>query len=96
MSESKLSMDQFIDLCILSGCDYRGKVSYIGATMGYNYITKQGSIDGILNLFAEDATLSARYIIGKDFDHLRARSLFKDSETKIITAKDLETSEFNE
>lgn len=43
-----MSMDQFIDLCILCGCDYTGKIINIGPMKAYDYIRKYGTIEKII------------------------------------------------
>ncbi len=48
LEESKLSMAQFIDFCILSGCDYGAKISGVAAGKGLQYIKKYGNISGII------------------------------------------------
>lgn len=38
LSGLKLTMDEFIDLCILCGCDYASTISGIGPTRAFKYI----------------------------------------------------------
>lgn len=55
-------MDQFIDLCILLGCDYVPKISGIGPQKAYDGIQKNGSIENFL------ASLDkTKYTIPDDF-----------------------------
>lgn len=42
-------MDQFIDLCILCGCDYTGKITNIGPVRAYDLIKKHKNIETILD-----------------------------------------------
>ena len=49
LSEMGLTMDEFIDLCILCGCDYTRTLPGIGPVRGYNYIKKHGSIEAIID-----------------------------------------------
>jgi 5'-3' exonuclease len=46
--DAGLSMSQFIDLCILSGCDYCPKIRGVGSAIGLTLIGKYGSVEGIL------------------------------------------------
>ena len=48
LSELKLTQDQFIDLCILMGCDYCPSIKGIGGKKGLELIRKFGSIEEIL------------------------------------------------
>lgn len=43
-----LTDDQFIDMCILCGCDYASKIEGIGPVKAYKYIKQYGSIENIL------------------------------------------------
>jgi len=44
----KIDMNQFIDLCILSGCDYCEKIRGIGPKRAFSLIKKHGNIEKIL------------------------------------------------
>jgi len=39
---------QFVDLCILCGCDYTKNIGNIGPTKAYQLIQKYGSIERVL------------------------------------------------
>ena len=47
LKEMELTQTQFIDLCILCGCDYTGKVKGIGPVNAYKLIAEHKSIEGI-------------------------------------------------
>lgn len=49
-----LSYDQFIDICILMGCDYTSKVKNIGAVKAYSLIQEHKDIDSLLEYIASD------------------------------------------
>lgn len=44
----KLSMAQFVDLCILCGCDYCDRIKGIGEKRAFELITKYGSLEKVL------------------------------------------------
>ncbi|KAK4336946.1 hypothetical protein RND71_043518 [Anisodus tanguticus] len=44
----EITYDQFVDLCILMGCDYCESIKGIGGKKGLELIRKYGSIEGIL------------------------------------------------
>jgi flap endonuclease-1 len=49
LKETSLTYDQFIDLCIMLGCDYSPTIEGIGMHKAYYLIKKHGSLDTIVN-----------------------------------------------
>lgn len=43
-----LSMDEFIDMCILCGCDYCDTIKGIGSKKAYKLIKQHGNVEGVL------------------------------------------------
>ena len=73
LEELKLSNDEFIDLCILCGCDYTDKIAGIGPVRALNLIQKHRTIEKVLeNLDPE------KYRIPDPFPYKEARRLFKE------------------
>lgn len=70
LKELDLSMDQFIDLCILMGCDYCDTIKGIGYKRAFDLIKKYGSIDEIL----KNETLE----MPENFDYCNARRIFNE------------------
>ena len=73
LSKLELEMDEFIDLCILCGCDYTCTIPKIGPVNAFNIIKKYKSIEIFLNE-------NKKYTIPKNFDYLTSRKLFKQNE----------------
>lgn len=73
LEEMNLTMDQFIDLCILCGCDYCDSIRGIGAQTALKLIRQHGSIESILENINKE-----RYQIPDDWPYQEARCLFKD------------------
>ncbi|XP_054817079.1 flap endonuclease 1 [Prosopis cineraria] len=73
LEELNLSMDQFIDLCILSGCDYCDSIRGIGGLTALKLIRQHGSIENILENINKE-----RYQIPDDWPYKEARQLFKE------------------
>jgi len=48
-----LTMEQFIDLCILCGCDYTDNIDGIGAIKAHKLITEYKNIEGVLKYVDE-------------------------------------------
>ncbi|KAM7272661.1 hypothetical protein ACFE04_027324 [Oxalis oulophora] len=73
LEELNLNMDQFIDLCILSGCDYCENIRGIGGNIALKLIRQHGSIDKILENINRE-----RYKIPDDWPYQEVRRLFKE------------------
>eukprot|EP01083_Nonionella_stella_P199441 731311_1 len=78
-----VTMDQFIDICILCGCDYCPSIRGIGPKRAYEFIKKWNNIEGILKNIKEQK----KYIIPENWQFDQARKLFK--EPNVTDAKDL-------
>ncbi|KAK4491326.1 hypothetical protein RD792_002062 [Penstemon davidsonii] len=83
LQELDLTMDQFIDLCILSGCDYCDSIRGIGGLTALKLIRQHGSIENILDNINKE-----RYQIPEDWPYQEARMLFK--EPSVFTDNELE------
>ena len=69
---NSLEYEQFVDLCILCGCDYTNKIYGIGHINAYKLIKNHKNIEGILE-HIQDIT---KYKVPDDFDYKSARKLF--------------------
>ncbi|XP_072954351.1 flap endonuclease 1-A [Typha angustifolia] len=73
LEELELTMDQFIDLCILSGCDYCDSIKGIGGLTALKLIRQHGCIENILENISRE-----RYQIPEDWPYQEARRLFRE------------------
>jgi len=73
----ELTMDQFIDLCILLGCDYTDKIRGIGPKRALEFIKKYESIEKILENLDKE-----KYQIPDPFPYQEIRDYFKNPEVK--------------
>lgn len=73
LQECSLTIHQFIDLCILLGCDYLPKIPGIGPQKAWENITKFRSIERII-----EALDSSKYQVPEGFLYEEARELFKN------------------
>ncbi|XP_023531871.1 flap endonuclease 1 isoform X1 [Cucurbita pepo subsp. pepo] len=73
LEELNLTMDQFVDLCILSGCDYCDSIRGIGGQTALKLIRQHGSIESILENINKE-----RYQIPEGWPFQEARQLFKE------------------
>lgn len=75
LEELKLSREQFIDLCILCGCDYTSKIGGIGPVRALTLIQKHGSLEKVLDSLDKD-----KYQIPDPYPFEEARRLFQEPE----------------
>jgi flap endonuclease-1 len=81
----KMTHGQFVDVCILSGCDYCPTIPKIGTVRAFQYITQYGSIEGLIE--------SKKFEIPQGFldRYKRSRELFQIFQGK-VDASDLPLS----
>jgi flap endonuclease-1 len=80
-----VTMDQFIDICILCGCDYADTIDGIGPVNAYKLILEHKNIEGVLTHIEEknkDPKRKKKHTYDpENFDYELARKLFKTPET---------------
>ena len=69
-------MNQFIDICILLGCDYTETISGVGVKKVWDLITKYGSIEELIK--NEKKIIENKYKLPDNFRYLEAREYFKN------------------
>ncbi|XP_066434246.1 flap endonuclease 1-like isoform X2 [Eleutherodactylus coqui] len=79
----KLSREQFVDLCILLGCDYTEKIRGLGRKKAFKMIQQYKSIEGILQV------IQPKDRIPPEFDYITARRLFLSPDIKQVDLEDL-------
>ncbi|KAL8438811.1 hypothetical protein Efla_003848 [Eimeria flavescens] len=72
LQELKLTMDQFVDFCILCGCDYCGTIRGVGAKTAYALIKEHHTIEGVLAHLD-----SSKFVLPDPFPFQQARDCFK-------------------
>ncbi|XP_068094279.1 flap endonuclease 1-like isoform X2 [Hyperolius riggenbachi] len=75
----KLSQQQFVDLCILLGCDYTSKVRNVGVKKAVQMMQKHKSIEKVL------AAITQKEWIPPDFEYQEARRLFLEPNVLDVT-----------
>ncbi|EFJ45423.1 nuclease, Rad2 family [Volvox carteri f. nagariensis] len=75
LQELGLDDDQFIDMCILMGCDYCGTIRGIGAVRALQLIKKHGSIEAILEELDK-----AKFPVPEPFPYKESHEFFKNPE----------------
>ena len=71
----EMSMDEFIDLCIMLGCDYCPSIKGIGPMRAFNLIKEHKTIEKVLENIDQK-----KYIVPEDWLFAKARELFKEPE----------------
>lgn len=66
--------DQFIDLCILLGCDYLDPIPKVGPHTALKLIRDHGSLENVVEWMRKDD--KKRYVIPDDWPFADARELF--------------------
>ena len=69
----EMNMDQFIDLCILLGCDYCDSIKGIGPHRALTLIKEHKNIETVLQHIDRK-----KYIVPEDWPYEEARRLFKE------------------
>lgn len=54
LTEMDVTMDQFIDICILCGCDYTGNIQNVGPHKAFNYVKAFNNIEGVLEFINKE------------------------------------------
>lgn len=86
----ELDSNEFIDLCILMGCDYCDTIRGVGPKRAYEMIQKYKSIEVIIK------NLDKKYEIPENWNFERARELFKEPEITDIATMDLKWTQPDE
>eukprot|EP00730_Choanoeca_flexa_P003692 TRINITY_DN11476_c1_g2_i4.p1 TRINITY_DN11476_c1_g2~~TRINITY_DN11476_c1_g2_i4.p1 ORF type:complete len:380 (+),score=113.70 TRINITY_DN11476_c1_g2_i4:44-1183(+) len=71
----QMNMDEFIDMCILLGCDYCDSIKGIGRKKAYDLVKEHGNIESILKHLDKK-----KYTVPEDWRFAEARELFKQPE----------------
>ena len=78
VKEFELPEDEFIDFCILCGCDYSEKITGIGPVNAYKLIKQYHNIENIIKFITETSDKKIKkYIIPLPFNYEKARNVFK-------------------
>lgn len=83
LTEFDMNMDQFIDLCILCGCDYTNNIGGIGPGKSYGFIKKCNNIESVLDEVKcnnENPAKKKKYQIPEPFLYVESRELFHKPE----------------
>ncbi|KAH7821026.1 Flap endonuclease 1, FEN1 [Monocercomonoides exilis] len=71
-----MTMNQFVDLCILCGCDYSKSIKGIGEKKAYDLIKKYGTLEKVVSKIREQDPEGKRYLIPNPYPIEEMRELF--------------------
>ncbi|XP_025114870.1 flap endonuclease 1-like [Pomacea canaliculata] len=91
LDEMKFTMDQFIDLCILLGCDYCDSIKGIGPKRAVELIRQHKNIENVIKNLD-----SKKYPVPEDWMYKEARKLFQEPEVTDIESLELKWTEPDE
>lgn len=80
----EMSYEQFVDLCILVGCDFAEYIPRIGPKTAYNLIKQHGNIETVLE------NIGTKYAVPENWGYIDARELFINHAIKDTAAEDIE------
>ena len=71
----EMEMDQFIDLCMLLGCDYLDPIPKMGPATALKLVREHGSIAAVMQAI-DDGALKGKFTVPEDYPWENARELF--------------------
>lgn len=87
----KLTYNQFVDLCILCGCDYCPNIPRINQYKAYELIKKYKTIENVIKQLKTE-----QYYIPTHFDYISARELFSKPDTVKYKVNSIQIKELQE
>jgi len=88
LEELKLTHEQFVDLCILLGCDYTDTIHGLGPINAIKLISQYKSIDEIIK--NEPKIKSGKYKLPEKYNYDEAREYFRSAKVKDISELTIE------
>jgi len=92
-----INQTQFIDMCILCGCDYTCKIKGLGPVGALKLIKQYNNIETIIDKFCGD---DKKYNLPEDFNYENARGLFNQSNNSLnytsFHTKEVKLTELND
>merc|ERR1740123_2182229 len=83
LEQLNVTMDQFIDFCILSGCDYCDTLKGVGPSTAIKLLIQHGSLEKVLEVLGPEK-------VPENFRYQAARDFFKECESVDPSTVDFE------
>ncbi|CAK9437225.1 uncharacterized protein LODBEIA_P16030 [Lodderomyces beijingensis] len=87
-----MTKEEFIDLCILLGCDYCETIKGVGPVTAYKLMKEHGSLDNIVKYLQENPE-KTKYKVPENWPYDEARQLFLNPEVTPAKAVELKWKE---
>jgi len=78
LKEFNMTMDEFIDLCILCGCDYSPHIDGIGPVKAFKFIQEYKTLEKVIENVCGESGKTKKYTLPAGFNYEAARKLFKE------------------
>jgi flap endonuclease-1 len=90
LKELKMTYEQFVDFCIMCGCDYCDTIDNVGPVKAFNFITEHKTIEKVLEAMKEENERfeteknRPKYVmpLKENFDYETARELFNNPDVE--------------
>lgn len=90
LKELGMTMDEFVDFCILCGCDYCDAIENVGPVKAYNFIKEHKSIERVVEHIQRENKEKAEagkqlYVLPSpdNFNYEMARELFRNPDVHV-------------
>ena len=87
LADSNLTMNEFIDICILLGCDYTDTINGIGYKKAYTLIKKYSTIENLIS--TDKNIINHKYVLPENFKYVESREYFLNPRHNIIDQSQL-------
>merc|ERR1719476_391737 len=86
LEQLNINMDQFIDFCILSGCDYCDTLKGVGPSTAIKLLVQNGSLEKVLEVLGPEK-------VPQNFRYQAARDFFRECEAVDTSAVEFKFAE---
>jgi len=87
LSDGDITMAEFIDICILLGCDYTDTIEGIGYKKAWTLIKKYSTIDKLIT--TDKNIIMHKYVLPDNFKYIESREYFNNPRHNIINEEEL-------
>jgi flap endonuclease-1 len=96
LSALGMTYEQFVDFCILCGCDYTSKIPMIGPVKAHGLIKAHHSLENVIQTLNNNESFRKKHQIPDDFNYLIARRLFQKPTVSDCSPEELARKPFQE
>lgn len=89
LEKMQLTMDQFVDMCLLCGSDYTSSIPRIGSRTAYSLIMKHNNLENVLDILRNKPNATG---IPTDEEYKIAKNIFTKENNNLIYKDELTTT----